>query len=301
VKDIQAPFRTPLNHHKGVSNAVIFAHVFSGLRDPELGAKLMRDPSLLKHHDMNAPPWWFYSKKERIYMDAFAPKTPRQLMPFAMSPIYSDEKFHSFEPNFVHIQAFVKSVEPPKYPYEIDEALAEKGRVAFKEHCSTCHGSYGDSPRYPDKVVSLFEVDTDPVRLTAVSKDRREAANEGWLQYYGAYLLDLESEGYIAPPLDGVWASAPYLHNGSVPTLYHLFNVDERPAIWKRDDYGYDPEKVGLVVDTFDAVPEGVNSRERRTYYDTSVTGSSNRGHTFPDDELDEEEKRAVMEYLKTL
>jgi hypothetical protein len=48
-------------------------------------------------------------------------------------------------------------------------------------------------------------------------------------------------------------------------------------------------------------VPEGLNSRERRMYYDTSVQGASNQGHTFPDDELDAAEKLAVIEYLKTL
>lgn len=301
VQDVVAPFNTPLNYHKGFSNAVIFAHVFAGLRSPELFAKYMQHPELLKHHDMNAPPWWNTSKKDRLYLDGFAPKTPRQLMPFAMSPIYTDEQWQSFEPNFVHIKAYIDQLDAPAYPYAIDRELAAKGKLAFEKNCSKCHGKYGDEPSYPNKVVKLKKVGTDPVRLTAVPKDRREAANASWLQYDGKYPLDLESEGYVAPPLDGIWATAPYLHNGSVPTLHDLFNVDERPKVWKRDDYGYDEQNVGLVVQTYDGVPDGLNSRERRMYYDTDHVGNSNAGHTFPDDFLSDDEKRAVIEYLKTL
>lgn len=301
VPEAMAPFKTPLNHHRGVSNAVIFAPVFAALRDPALAAEYFKNPELLHHHDMNAPAWWLYKYKEKIYCDAFAPKTPRQLMPFAMSPIYSDAKFQSFEPNFVHIQAYIENLPAPKYPHAIDKTLAEEGRILFNKECSKCHGRYDDERRYPSKLVPLDEIGTDPVRLTSISRERREATNSGWLQYDGATPVDLESEGYVGQHLAGIWATAPYLHNGSVPTLYHLFNVDERPAVWKRDNNGYDKEKVGLVIQEFDAVPEGLSPREHRMHYDTSYTGSSNAGHTFPDDYLDEQEKWAVIEYLKTL
>jgi len=145
VKDVKAPFNTPLNHHKGFSNAVIFAHVFSGLRDPAVGMKYMRNPELLKHHDMNAPPWWYFDKKDRLYADAFAPKTPRQLMPFAMSPIYSDERFRSFEPNFVHIQAYEgrgrvrEALRVVSRTLRRHAAVSEQGGVAFRS-------GYGPGP-----------------------------------------------------------------------------------------------------------------------------------------------------------
>jgi mono/diheme cytochrome c family protein len=301
VQDTLAPFKTPLNQHRGVSNAVIFAHVFAGLRNREVFAKLTANPELLQHHDMNAPAWWLYQKKDRIYADGFAPKTPRQLMPFAMSPIYTDEQFKSFEPNFVHIQAYINSLKPPKYPFEIDYDLAAKGKLAFEETCKKCHGTYGENWTFPNKKVPIDEIGTDPIRRTAVPEDRREYSNEGWLQYNGEHPLDLKSEGYMGQRLDGIWASAPYLHNGSVPSLYHLFNVDERPVVWKRDEYGYDEQNVGLKIEEFDAVPSGLNSRETRMYYNTANKGNSAAGHTFPDDELTAEEKVAVIEYLKTL
>ncbi len=181
------------------------------------------------------------------------------------------------------------------------EALAEKGRVAFNENCAKCHGRYDDEASYPNKVVALEEVGTDPVRLNAISRQMREFSNAGWLQYFGEHPVDLESEGYIAQPLDGIWATAPYLHNGSIPTLYHLFNVDERPVIWRRNDYGYDWERGGILVMEFEESPGGLNSREGRMFYNTERIGNSSAGHTFPDDYLSGEEKIAVMEYLKTL
>ncbi|MBX9654624.1 cytochrome c [bacterium] len=222
VKDSVAPFKTPLNYHRGVTNAVIFAPVFAGLRDPKLGLQFSQHPEMLLHHDMNPPPWWNFKKKTRIYTDAFAPKTPRQLMPFAMSPLFSDEKFHSFEPNFVHIYQYIEELQPPKYPYPIDSTLAERGHALFNKNCSECHGTYGPDGNFPNKVVPLDVVETDGRRFNAIYKERREAANKGWLQYYGEHPVDVESKGYLAQPLDGVWASAPYFHNASAPTLWDV-------------------------------------------------------------------------------
>ena len=300
VKDALAPFKTPLNFHRGVTNAVIFAPVFAGLRNAQLGKQFTEHPELLLHHDMNPPPWWNFKKKTRIYADAFAPKTPRQLMPFAMSPLFSDEKFRSFEPNFVHIYQYIETLEAPKYPYEINSSLADRGKGLFEQTCSECHGTYGPGGKFPNTIVPMDVIGTDDRRFQAIYKERREAANKGWLQYYGEHPIDIESKGYLAQPLDGIWASAPYFHNGSVPTLWAVMNPTKRPNIWKRTENGYDEKKVGLEIEEFPAVPENLNSRQRRMYYDTSHVGNSAQGHTFPD-ALDDDEKTAVIEYLKTL
>ena len=301
MPDAEAPFKTPLSIHRGTTNAVIFASVFAGLRDPVRGKLYTEHPEEFLHHDINPPAWWNFKHKEMIYADAFAPKTPRQLMPFAFSPFHSLETFYGFEPNFVHIYAYIESLEPPKYPYEIDQALAKKGEMLFNKACSECHGTYGANASFPNKVIDIKKIGTDSRRLESIYRRDREATNAGWLQYFGEHPVLLESKGYLAQPLNGIWASAPYFHNGSVPTLHHVFNVDERPKVWKRSYTGYDPERVGLEVDEFNAVPETDSTREHRMYYDTSVPGSSNQGHTFPDDELDADGNIAVMEYLKTL
>lgn len=300
IKDVVGPFRTPLNFHRGVTNAVIFAPMVAALRDPALAAEFTKNPEMLLHHDMNPPPWWNFKKKQRIYTDAFAPKTPRQLMPFAMSPTFSDEKFRSFEPNFVHIYQYIEELESPKYPFTIDAALAERGKALFEKTCSECHGTYGEGGEFPHLVIPLDVVGTDARRSQAIYKERREAANKGWLQYYGEHPIDIETEGYLAQPLDGVWASAPYFHNGSVPTLWDVMNPTKRPKVWTRTEDGYDQQKVGLEVEVLDAVPEGLSSRHRRRYYDTTHVGNSAAGHNFPD-VLNDDEKWAVIEYLKTL
>jgi hypothetical protein len=101
--------------------------------------------------------------------------------------------------------------------------------------------------------------------------------------------------------LDGIWASAPYLHNGSVPTLWHLLHPDERPTIWTRTEDGYDQSRVGLEATALEKLPATVTTAaDRRRYFDTRLPGKSSAGHLFPN-ELSEDEKLAVLEYLKTL
>jgi hypothetical protein len=105
----------------------------------------------------------------------------------------------------------------------------------------------------------------------------------------------------VAPPLDGVWATAPYLHNGSVPTLWHVLHPAERPVVWRRTPTGYDDARVGLEVEELADLPPGrLLPAVRRTYFDTRQPGKSAAGHDFPD-VLTEAEKAAVLEYLKTL
>jgi hypothetical protein len=80
-----------------------------------------------------------------------------------------------------------------------------------------------------------------------------------------------------------------------------VLHSNERPKVWRRTEDGYDQSKVGLEVATFDTLPADVNTgRERRKYFDTSKPGKSAAGHTFPD-ALDDAEKHALLEYLKTL
>jgi hypothetical protein len=129
----------------------------------------------------------------------------------------------------------------------------------------------------------------------------RFGAQLTWFGYYGKKRMVVEPAGYVAPPLDGVWASAPYLHNGSVPTLRDLFYPERRPVIWQRTENGYDQENIGLEVSRFDELPAGTTDpRVRRTFFDTRQFGKSNAGHLFPT-QLAEDEKQAVLEYLKTL
>src|SRR6202011_4209787 len=89
-----------------------------------------------------------------------------------------------------------------------------------------------------------------------------------------------------APPLDGIWATAPYLHNASVPTLYQVLNSKARPKIFTRsfrtDLDAYDAEKVGWKIEVLDKAPDATKMTpiEFRKIYDTSKSGRGNGGHT---------------------
>jgi hypothetical protein len=97
---------------------------------------------------------------------------------------------------------------------------------------------------------------------------------------------------YAARPLYGIWAAAPFLHNGSVPTLYHLLlPPDQRPKRFALGAREYDPVKLGFVVNT--------NCSSQDCLVDTSETGEGNGGHLWGTD-LSESDRMAVLEYLKT-
>ena len=113
-----------------------------------------------------------------------------------------------------------------------------------------------------------------------------------------------EGAGYQAPPLDGLWATAPYFHNGCAPTVYHVLNSKVRPARFTRSYHtaaeDYDPVKLGCKYREVGPPDPRLPAREQRKVYDTTQPGRGNGGHTFGDD-LTEEQRMAVIEYLKTL
>ena len=116
--------------------------------------------------------------------------------------------------------------------------------------------------------------------------------------YAANYSWDFEqfrkTDGYVVPALDGVWARAPYLHNGSVPSLVDLLNKSsDRPKRFYRGYDVYDPENVGFISNDTAA-------NEFSFLVDTTVKGNDNSGHEFGTD-LNEGDKKSLLEYLKTL
>ncbi len=297
----------PLGTTNGTTNAVMFGVALMRHRDADL-AIVHRPPKFdMVHHDMDAPPWWHYAKKKRLYADGFAAKGHRMLMQFLLVKENGPEKFREWEDEFRDIEAWLMDLTPPRWPGSVDAPLAERGRVVFERHCADCHGRYSDAgseagDTYPGRIVAIEEIGTDRVRFDSLTRENRRDLNESWFgrDIAGDPGIDAP-EGYIAPPLDGVWATAPYLHNGSVPTLWHVLHPGSRPVVWKRSAAGYDERRVGLEVEEMAAMPAGrLLPSERRRHFDTTKPGKAAGGHDYPD-LLSEEEKTAVLEYLKTL
>ncbi len=290
----------PLGTTHGTTNSVIFGVILDSLRDPEMNFDKSRSIPQLLHHDMDPPAWWNVKRKQKIYSDAFVTKNHRVLMQFILVPQNNASKIKEWEADFADILSYIESLKSPVYRWKVNNQLVQQGRLLFEEHCARCHGTYGESPAYPEKTISITELQTDPARLNSLPPAYRAALNHSWLSRYGKDPVVENPVGYVAPPLNGVWASAPYFHNGAVPTLWHVLHPNHRPPVWKRTENGYDTQKVGLEIQTFPALPDNLSRTEKRLYFDTKQFGKAATGHLYPN-VLSESEKRAVLEYLKTL
>ena len=118
-----------------------------------------------------------------------------------------------------------------------------------------------------------------------------------------------KSRGYAATPLTGVWANYPYLHNGSVPTLHDLLGpADARPRIFHvMGARRLDRERVGQVLHAdpdHDRLSEAELVRRfgsNRDWFNTARPGSGNGGHDYWSKIRSDANRRALIEYLKTL
>jgi mono/diheme cytochrome c family protein len=196
---------------------------------------------------------------------------------------------------------------PPKFPFPLDDAKVARGRAVFDDTCSSCHGTYGAGPHtYPNKRVRSDRLGTDPERALAMTPAMADPVRK----YGYDDMLTVDAQpAYIAPPLDGVWATAPYLHNGSVPTLWHLLQDESnRPTVFWRGFNEYDSSRVGFVcAETGTALHECAMDATQRKHdprvifrYDANKSGNLNRGHLFGVS-LPAEDKEAIVEYLKTI
>ena len=255
------------------------------------------------------PPWWRVHKKNALFYNGMARGDHRGTMALATSVcVDSVERAAEVDAMFRDIQAFVHSVRPPAYERAIDETLATTGRALFERDCGICHGTYAEQDEdetYPNLLIPLDVVGTDPVVAEAGAVHVPEIFDWYNQTPYGDVTRMVPNDpfpGYMPPPLDGIWATAPFLHNGSVPTVALLLNSPARPRYWRRvdlDSTNFDEEALGwpwVAVDDPSALPEA----ERKLVYDTTVWSQSNAGHPFGD-HLTDEERRAVIEYLKTL
>ncbi len=186
---------------------------------------------------------------------------------------------------------YLSDLQPPQYPFAVAATLAAAGASTYAAACAQCHEPNGPRANTP---VPIAEIGTDRQRLDAWSAGSAQAFNDLGREHPWKFSsFRGPSSGYVPPPLDGVWLSAPYLHNGSVPTLADLLEAPEnRPRRFSRGYDVYDQARVGFVSAGPDAERVG-------TAFDVTQPGNGNGGHTYGT-ALPAGEKLALLEYLKT-
>jgi mono/diheme cytochrome c family protein len=214
--------------------------------------------------------------------------------------------------------------------------LAAQGQALFTTHCAGCHGIHvkldATPPEWIVKQLPVTDIGTAPEAAVNFVEHTYSGAKLGQTQpLHAADALGLVTENvkkeayenakippeqrpdydgfgranivvgdkavYKARPLIGIWASPPYLHNGSVPTLFDLLSP-ERPAKFAVGTREYDPVKIGFVTTEFPGSQT----------FDTSQPGNSNAGHWFVDAQIPGRlgpafpvaDRMAIIEYLKS-
>ena len=212
-------------------------------------------------------------------------------------------------PKAQDVTRFLETYAPPRFPGAIDSTLARRGAELYGRRCDGCHGSYDESRPtarllvFPNHLVALAEIGTDSARLavldTALVRAMRAAPQ------YDRHEELARTGGYVAPRLAGVWATAPYLHNGSVPTLWHLMHPASRPTQFQVGGHRLDFSLVGIAgsADTAGVwrYPADYVPWSTPVLYDTRQGGQGNGGHEREFRDLSDAELLALIEFLKTL
>ena len=285
---------------RGVNSADRLADLLVAHRDPQT-LRWSVDPVIPvsgKVVPTDTPPWWLLKKKHAMFYNGFGRGDfGRFLMASNLLTVSDSSEAREVDGHFNDVLAYINSIQPPKYPRPVNAALAKKGGIIFVQNCSKCHGHYGDGGDYPNLLIPESTVKTDSALYKANYQSPQfvEWFNKSWFAQGDHPARLVPFDGYIAPPLDGIWITAPYLHNGSVPTLEAVLNSKLRPVYWSRDfDHPqYDYEHIGWKYTRED-------SARGTAVYNTTLPGYGNYGHTFGD-KLSEPERKAVIEYLKTL
>ncbi len=294
-------------------------------------------------------PWWNmkYKKLNYWYGDGGSHSPENFSINFTVPHAKMNENRAQHVETVAKALAFARETQSPVFPGSLNAELVAKGADLFHGRtkpaasgftaCKTCHGTYTKKESATDLTQpggwaveydfsdTLRNVRTDEAYNSTLQKLRPVADNINKLAAYfeaqgtpelKPHATVPDKPGYVAPPLVGIWASAPYFHNGSVPTVEAVLNSAERPEIWARDahnPHAYDLTKVGMAYkslsrDEFVASAAAAEGKpflskaaiDHGAIYDTTAYGHGNSGHTFGD-KLADDERAAVVEFLKSL
>lgn len=189
------------------------------------------------------------------------------------------------------VMDWIDDLDPPRVPPQfVDSSRVASGRAIYQAQCASCHVFGGDRV---GKVTPIDEIGTDPNRWHSFTSELARELNEYGEGYPWRFTHFRKTAGYANMPLDGIWLRAPYLHNGSVPTLRDLLKPPaERPKAFYRGYDVYDYEDVGFVSSGEEAARVGFR-------YDTTIRGNGNGGHTYGTD-LAGQQLEDLLAFLKT-
>lgn len=206
------------------------------------------------------------------------------------------------------LERWLESFAPPPSPYlqNLDPGRVSEGRRIYMRECASCHGHQGPNG-YVFEGARLGQI--EPIDYVGTDRGRLDSYTIEMEKYQKDRLFCGEPEhrfrhfkktdGYANMPLDGLWLRAPYLHNGSVPTLADLLEKPaERPLAFRRgrEHVALDPERGGFVAPA--CIPSiAAESTPGSFCFDTTLAGNSNRGHEYGT-ELSAAEKHALLGYL---
>jgi mono/diheme cytochrome c family protein len=200
---------------------------------------------------------------------------------------------------------FLEDLPAAPYPFDVDAGKALAGAVLYGKYCASCHKVSGT------KFFPVADVGTDPNRASTITAEGRArlipllraACTDPAVCDVSDDEIVAPADtlrGYLASPLDGIWARAPYLHNGSVPNLRALLLPATRPATFARGSLRYDTKNVGFASD------EAALAEPNTHAFDTTEAGASNVGHSSAkfnglDWSKKPKELEALLEFMKTL
>ncbi len=195
-------------------------------------------------------------------------------------------------PAMKRVEDWIWELKAPAFPADrIDSRQAAAGKLHYEKLCAECHGVGG---KRTGQVIPIAEIGTDPGRMRSFTEALAVKMNTLGTGQPWKFSRFRHTDGYGAMPLDGVWLRAPYLHNGSVPSLRDLLNkAEDRPKVFWRAYDVYDFENVGFISSGEAAEREGFR-------YDTALPGNSPSGHVYGTS-LSGVQKSELIEYLKSL
>lgn len=303
---------TPINltQTRGTNNAsavnIAFLFPMEGFPDPYSFFQIAMSGST---GSMDSPNWWNMGHRPLKFVDGLFPMDAPRVDSVFYAPFFGlfggssgplgEEGQNWMRTHGPQINRWVESLKAPKYPMDVDVALAEEGAVLFHEldmwapernnpvrepegngSCASCHGAYApryvNNPSYLDTpmlegmagyIVPLDIIDTDERRALTNTEGMQQAGADNFFGYpptkgaepgfdcgpQGQERIRGDREiGYLAQPLYGVWASAPYFHNGSVPNVWEVLKPQDRHPIWRRKSAPKPPGSAYSVVMGFD-------------------------------------------------